>query len=98
MNQRAQELHLEDAAKYPGALERVRALVRPHREKAKRKVYREKWWRLEEPIVAMRAALVPLARFIACPAQGKRFYMVWCEPHWCPSNLTSVFAFDDDFS
>jgi hypothetical protein len=22
--------------------------------------------------------------------------MVWCEPTWCPSNLTSAFAFDDD--
>ena len=24
--------------------------------------------------------------------------MIWCEPSWCPSNLTSVFAFDDDCS
>lgn len=24
--------------------------------------------------------------------------MIWCEPDWCPSNLTSAFAFDDDFS
>ena len=89
---------LEDASRYPAALERVRRLVKPHRDGAKRKAYRERWWRLEEPIVSMRAALAPLQRFIACPAQAKRFYMIWCEPTWCPSNLTSVFAFDDDYS
>jgi hypothetical protein len=89
---------LEDAARYPLALERVRRLVKPHRDNAKRKAYRERWWRLEEPIVAMRSALKDRPRFIACPAQAKRFFMVWCDAAWCPSNLTSVFAFDDDFA
>jgi hypothetical protein len=89
---------LEDAMAYPAALAIVRSLVKPHRDQVRRKVYREKWWRLEEPIVAMREALRPLSRYIACPAQAKRFYMVWCEPNWVPSNLTSAFAFDDDYS
>lgn len=89
---------LEEAMRYPDALERIRERVKPHRDKVKRRVYREKWWRLEEPITAMRAALAPLERFVACPAQGKRIYMVWCEPGWCPSNLTSAFAFADDYA
>ena len=89
---------LEDAARYPKALERVRRLVKPHRDTAKRRAYRERWWRLEEPIIAMRVAVEPLSRFIACPAQAKRFFMVWCHREWCASNLTSVFAFDDDYS
>ena len=71
---------LEDAADYPAALDRVRRLVKPHRDKAKRKAYREHWWRLEEPIVAMRLALEGRERYIACPAQAKRVYMVWCDP------------------
>jgi hypothetical protein len=79
---------LEEAARYPAALERIRWLVKPHRDTVKRKAYREKWWRLEEPIVAMRKALSGLSRFIACPAQAKRFYMVWCEPDWCLSRVT----------
>jgi hypothetical protein len=83
---------------YPEALERIRQRVKPHRDRVRRRVYREKWWRLEEPITAMRTALRPLERYIACPAQGKRIYMVWCEPHWCPSNLTAAFAFADDYS
>jgi len=89
---------LEQAMLYPAAIDRVRKLVKPHRDKARRKAYRERWWRFEEPIVAMRQALERLPRFIACPAQSKRIFMIWCEPAWCPSNLTSVFAFDDDFA
>lgn len=89
---------LEAAMRYPAALERVRLLVKPHRDKAKRKAYREKWWRLEEPIVAMREALASLPRFIACPATAKTFFMVWCDPSWCPSNATSAFAFDTDYA
>jgi hypothetical protein len=89
---------LEDAMVYPAALDIVRRLVKPHRDEARRKAYRERWWRLEEPIVAMRDALAGLGRFIACPATAKRFYMIWCDPEWVPSNATSAFAFDDDYS
>ena len=46
----------------------------------------------------MFSAVSQLTRYVACPAQSKRFYMIWCAPHWCPSNLTSVFAFEDDAS
>ena len=88
---------LEEAMAYPAALEIVRRLVKPHRDTARRKTYRERWWRLEEPIVGMREALSKLSRYIACPAQAKRFFMVWCEPEWIPSNLTSVFAFEGDY-
>ncbi len=89
---------LEDAMAYPAALDIVRRLVKPRRDTARRKAYRERWWRLEEPIVGMRDAVADLPRYIACPAQAKRFYMVWCESKWVPSNLTSVFALDDDYS
>jgi hypothetical protein len=89
---------LEAAMRYPAALERVRLLVKPHRDKAKRRAYREKWWRLEEPIVAMREALAGLSRFIACPATAKTFFMVWCDPSWCPSNATAAFALETDYA
>ncbi|MGZ8717041.1 MAG: type IIL restriction-modification enzyme MmeI, partial [Gaiellaceae bacterium] len=89
---------LEQAMQYPLALDRIRELVKPHRDKAKRRAYRERWWRLEEPIVNMRVALAPLRRFIACPATAKRFFMVWCEPGWRPSNATSAFAFEEDYA
>jgi hypothetical protein len=46
----------------------------------------------------MRQALAPLSRYIAGNAQGKRFLFVWCDSAVCPSNLTNVFAFDDDYA
>lgn len=88
---------LEEAMKYPRALQIVRDRVKPVRDLNKRKTYRERWWLFGEPIPGMRRALEPLGRFAAANMQGKRMMLVWCEPTWCPSNLTAVFAFDDDY-
>ena len=46
----------------------------------------------------MQAALGGLTRFIAANAQGKRIHFTWQAASTCPSNLTNVFAFDDDHS
>ncbi|MFP5452388.1 MAG: type IIL restriction-modification enzyme MmeI, partial [Thermoleophilia bacterium] len=89
---------LEDAMRYPAALQILRERVKPVRDTNRRKVRREKWWRFAEPAVGMRAAIAPLRRYIAANAQGKRILFVWCGPVVCPSNLTNIFAFDDDYS
>lgn len=87
---------LEEAMEYPAALELVQKHVRPERQKTRRRAYRERWWRFSEPLVAMRKALVPLNRYIASTAQGKRILFCWVDVAICPSNLTTVFAFEDD--
>jgi hypothetical protein len=46
----------------------------------------------------MREAIRNLPRYIAGNAQGKRFLFAWQEATICPSNLTNVFAFDDDYA
>lgn len=46
----------------------------------------------------MRERLDGRPRYIAAPAQGKRILYAWQDPWTCPSNLTIVFAFDDDYS
>jgi hypothetical protein len=89
---------LEEAKRYPAALRIVEERVRPERRKTRRRAYRENWWRFSEPIVAMRDALAPLSRYIAANTQGKRILFCWVGPETCPSNLTTVFAFEDDFS
>jgi len=89
---------LEEAATYPAALEIVRERVKPFRDENRRRVRRENWWLLGELVPAMRAALAPLSRYIAGNAQGKRVSFCWCDPWVCPSNLTNVFAFEDDYS
>jgi hypothetical protein len=90
---------LEDSERgFPEAVAIVRKHVKPHRDKVKRAVYREKWWRFAEPIREMRERLDGRPRYIAAPAQGKRILYAWQDPWTCPSNLTIVFAFDDDYS
>jgi hypothetical protein len=89
---------LESAGRYPAALAIVRDRVKPFRDANRRRVRREKWWLLGELVPAMRAALKHLDRYIAGVAQGKRIFFAWQDAWTCPSNLTNVFAFDDDFS
>lgn len=91
-------LTLEEATKFPAAIAIVRERVRPVRERNNREAYRRYWWRFAEPRPAMRAALRPLHRYIGGTATGKRILFCWVEPWTCPSNLTNVFAFEDDYA
>lgn len=81
---------------WPEALEIVRARVKPTRDRHAKTRERTQWWKFSRSVPDLFAAIKDFPRFIACPAQAKRFFMVWCEPRWCPSNLTAVFAFSGD--
>jgi hypothetical protein len=89
---------LEEAMAYPAALEIVRERVKPTRSQNKRKAYRDYWWRFAEPRPAMRSAVAPLRRFAVANRIGKRLLLSWADPATCPSDLTIVFAFEDDFA
>ncbi len=89
---------LEVAENYPAALTILRERVKPDRDRNPMPFRREHWWLFGSPAVEMRAALAPLARYIAANAQGKRICFTWQEPTTCPSNLTNVFAFEDDYA
>lgn len=89
---------LEDAERYPAAMAIVRERVKPERDVNRDRGFREAWWRFGRPRGEMREALAPLARYIAGNAQGKRFLFAWQPAAVCPSNLTNVFAFDDDYA
>jgi hypothetical protein len=91
-------LPLEHAQKYPAALDVVRQRVKPERDRNRRRVRREKWWRFGEVAVGMRRALSQRSRYIAIGEVGKRAQLAWCAPSVCPNNKTHVFALDDDFS
>jgi hypothetical protein len=92
------EMSLEDAMKYPDALDIVRKLVKPHRDVHKKRREREAWWKFSRTVPNLFSAIEKLPRYIACPHTSKRFHMVWCAPDWVPSNVTSAFAFPDDYS
>jgi len=87
---------LEEARAFPEALEIVRERVKPQRDRVRRETYRRYWWRFSEPLREMRTALAGLDRYIASPAQAKRILFSWVDPVVCPSNLVTVFAFEDD--
>ncbi|MDQ4491747.1 hypothetical protein RBS60_16220 [Sinomonas sp. ASV486] len=89
---------LEEARQYPAALDIVRNRVRPIRETNNRKVYRDIWWLFGENRPGMRRSLGNLNRFVAGGAQGKRLFVAFQDSSTCPSNLTNVFTFDDDYS
>jgi hypothetical protein len=90
-------LSLEEAERFPAALEIVRERVKPTRDKNSDKRFKEFWWRFGRPRGEMRVALSGLSRYIAGTAQGKRPLFIWCDSLWCPSNLVNVFAFDEDY-
>jgi hypothetical protein len=92
------QLPLEAAMRYPAALDIVRQRVKPTREKNNRKLYRERWWQFGEGRPGMRIALSQLKRYIAGVRVGKRLLFAWCDAWTCPSDLTNVFAFDDDYA
>ncbi len=92
------QLPLEQAMRYPAALRIVEERVQPVRAGNRRPLYRQRWWQFGEPRPGLRRALHGLRRFAAGTAQGKRLHLAWCGATVCPSNLTNVFAFDDDYS
>ena len=89
---------LEEAMEYPEALRVVQLLVKPVRDRTKRRAYRERWWRFAEPLVAMRQAVAPLSRYIGGTATGKRILFCWVDKSVCPSNAMTVFSFDADYA
>lgn len=88
---------LERANAFGGAMRIVRERVKPGREGAARHFGRL-WWQFAWPRPDMRAAVSALDRFVVSTLTGKRLLLRWCETSWTPSNLTGVFAFDDDYS
>jgi len=91
-------LPLEAAERYPAAMALVRERVKPQRDRNRDRGFREQWWLFGRPRGDMRTAVTPLRRYIAGNRVGKRFLYTWQPPDVCPSDLTIVFTFDDDYA
>jgi hypothetical protein len=92
------QLPLEDAARYPAALDVVRDQAKEAREHSNSYSRNPRWWQFLWPRPDFRARVDGMARFIAGTATGKRISFVWCEPSWRPSNSTNMFALDSDYA
>lgn len=89
---------LEYAMNFPACLDFVTERVKPERETNHRAAYRKYWWRFVEPRRKLRTAIEGLDRFIAANRIGKRFNFCWTSTDVCPSDLTVIFAFEEDFA
>lgn len=83
------QMALEDAERFPAAMAIVRERVKPRRERNRRKIRRENWWRFSEVAPAARAAIRSIDRYIAIGITGKRLLMTWVDPLVCPSTLST---------
>lgn len=92
------QMSLEEAMRYPAALERLRVQAKDARESSNSYGRNPHWWQFLWPRPDFRRAAAGLERFIAGTATGKRVLFIWCEPDWRPSNATNVFALDSDYA
>ncbi|HZJ06674.1 MAG TPA: DNA methyltransferase [Nocardioidaceae bacterium] len=89
---------LEDAQNFPVAIALVRDRVKPERETNRDRRFREEWWRFGRPRHEMRTATQRLSRYVTSNRVGKRLLVTWTDVSVCPSDLTMVFAFEDDYA
>ena len=85
-----------DAVFFEAPFERVRTLVKPNRDKLRRKSYREIWWLYQEPQYQMRRKIRAIDRFIATPRVSKYRLFVWKDRRCIPDSATVAIARNDD--
>jgi hypothetical protein len=90
-------LSLEDAMKYPEALEIVRQQAREARESSRSFSRNPRWWQFLWPRPVFARQLSGMTRYIAGTATGKRILFCWCTPDVVASNSTNLFALGEDF-
>jgi len=89
---------LEEAMRYPAALQVVREQAMHARETSTSYSRNPRWWQFLWLRPDFRRAVEDMGRFIAGTATGKRILFVWCAADWRPSNATNVFALDSDYA
>ena len=90
-----QDWPLERTEQYPDCIAIVRRLVKPKRDKKKRKNYRELWWRFGERCPGLYAATAGLEHTLAISRVGNALLPVRVETGPVFSDATVVFSFED---
>lgn len=88
---------LTEAEAYEKPLEYVRQVVKPARDKVRRKRRQQLWWLFGEPCPHLRRALAPLSRFIVTPAVSKHRIFSWLKVGVVPDSALLAFAREDDY-
>jgi len=91
-------MNVSEAAGYEQPFRHVEEHVQPLRSTNRQKRRRERWWIHGSPASHMRAALVPLTRFIATPITAKHRLFVWIASPTLPDTTLVVIAREDDYA
>ncbi|MGE4346136.1 MAG: DNA methyltransferase [Flavobacteriaceae bacterium] len=81
-----------EARKYPELYERVKTLVKPIRDKVKRKVYREKWWLFAEKGVNLYKSIENNDNVLVVPQTTKYLGFTFTNPNQVFAGTLIVFA------
>ncbi len=93
-----QDADRRDAAQYEEPWEHARAHVQTYRETLDSEHLKSRWWIHESWRPGMRAALIPLARYIATPITSKHRFYVWLESDVVPDATVVAITQDDDYA
>ncbi len=92
------DMTMEDASRYEKPFEIVKSVVKPERDKVKRKRYRDYWWLHAEPCAEMRRAIERLDRFLATTVVSKHRVFAWMAPAILPDHQLVAFATREDYA
>lgn len=87
---------LSFAQKWPDLISRVRELVKPERDKVKRKAHREYWWHFGDKRPALYKAIAPLKRCLVTARVTKHLCLSFQPTDRVLNEKLYVFPFDDE--
>lgn len=93
-----QDADRRDAAQYEEPWEHARTHVQTYRKTLDSEHLKSRWWIHESWRPGMRAALKPLARYIATPITSKYRFYVWLESDVVPDATVVAITQDDDYA
>lgn len=91
------DFELHESSMYEAPFRRIETLVKPARDKVKRKSYREYWWLHAEPCTEMRNRIEPLDRYLVTTTVSKHRIFAWIQPIVLPDHQLVAFARSDDY-
>jgi type II restriction/modification system DNA methylase subunit YeeA len=91
------DMPMEDAALYELPFAHIEREVKPERLKNNRPSYRERWWIHVEPRPALRAATMPLKRFIVTPSVARHRLFAWLTHPTVADHKLFIIAREDNY-
>lgn len=91
------DMPLEKACQYEMPFEYVKEMVKPLRDKNRRKRTRELWWIHGEPRPTLRESMKGLSRCIVTSEVAKHRVFDWMDASTVPDNMLHVIPREDDY-